>query len=77
LSTQLEQRLASERSHDARAERALLQLTASANALEQGSARQESALAASVALLDASQRAPEQRAGASECATAERARGLH
>jgi hypothetical protein len=53
LSTQLEQRLASERSQDERAEHALLQLTASASALEQGSARQESALAASTGLLDA------------------------
>jgi hypothetical protein len=53
LSTQLEQRLASERGHDERAERTLLQLTASANALEQGSARQENALAASTSLLDA------------------------
>jgi hypothetical protein len=53
LSTQLEQRLASERSQDERAERVLAQLSTSASAIEQGSARQAASLVESAALLDA------------------------
>jgi hypothetical protein len=53
LSTQLEQRLASERNHDERAERVLLKLTAAASALQQGSVLQNEALAQSSRLLDA------------------------
>jgi hypothetical protein len=44
LTAQLEQRLASERDHDERAERAVLQLQAAADALERGIARQEGTL---------------------------------
>ncbi|MET0389728.1 MAG: hypothetical protein ABW321_27395, partial [Polyangiales bacterium] len=48
LSAQLQQRLASERAHDTLTERSLLQLEAAGTALEQGAARQQSALTALV-----------------------------